>query len=66
MYISVPDAEKLGLVDGSIPDESLSASSSFSGREVSTPAGGRLNKLPPDDKTMGAWHAGVKDTNQWI
>ncbi|XP_071801633.1 retinoschisin-like [Asterias amurensis] len=58
--------EKLGLEDGSIPDESLSASSNYNGLRMSTPAGGRLNKLPPDDNTIGAWHAEVKDTNQWI
>ncbi|XP_071801585.1 retinoschisin-like [Asterias amurensis] len=60
-------SEKLGLEDGSIPDESLSASSDWNdGYYVSTPAAGRLNKIPPDDKTIGAWHAEVKDTNQWI
>ena len=60
-------SEKLGLEDGSIPDESLSASSNWNdGYFVSTPAAGRLNKIPPDDKTIGAWHARVKDTNQWI
>ncbi|XP_071801525.1 retinoschisin-like [Asterias amurensis] len=58
--------KKLGLEDGSIPDESLSASSNWVGPRTSTPAGGRLNKLPPDDNTIGAWHAKVKDTNQWI
>ncbi|XP_033635563.1 lactadherin-like isoform X2 [Asterias rubens] len=58
--------DKLGLEDGSIPDESLSASSSYDLIRTSTPAGGRLNKLPPDDDTIGAWHAKVKDTNQWI
>ncbi|XP_071801174.1 retinoschisin-like [Asterias amurensis] len=58
--------EKLGLEDGSIPDERLSASSNYSGLRMSTPAGGRLNKLPPDNNTIGAWHAEVKDTNQWI
>ncbi|XP_033635512.1 uncharacterized protein LOC117296602 [Asterias rubens] len=47
--------EKLGLEDGSIPDESLSASNSWDSKEVSTPAGGRLNKIAPDGTTMGAW-----------
>ncbi|XP_071801354.1 neuropilin-1-like [Asterias amurensis] len=58
--------EKLGLEDGSISDESLSASSNYNGRRKSTAAGGRLNKLPPDDNTIGAWHAEVEDTNPWI
>ena len=65
-YISVSAPEKLGLEDGSIPDESLSASSNYNGLRMSTPAGGRLNKLPPDANTIGAWHPRVADTNQWI
>ena len=66
MYLSIPDPEKLGLEDGSIPDESLSASNSWDSKEVSTPAGGRLNKIAPDGTTMGAWCPMVEDTNQWI
>ena len=66
LYLSFSDPEKLGLEDGSIPDESLSASSNYNGLRMSTPAGGRLNKLPPDDNTIGAWHAEVEDTNPWI
>ncbi len=62
----LPNAEKLGLEDGSIPDESLSASGNYNGYRMSTPAGGRLNKIPPDDNTIGAWHSRVADTNQWI
>ncbi len=62
----VPDSEKLGLEDGSIPDESLSASSNWEKVQVSTAAGGRLNKIPPDDIPIGAWHPDVADTNQWI
>ncbi|XP_071801474.1 retinoschisin-like [Asterias amurensis] len=62
--------EKLGLEDGSIPDESLSASSSWEPHgyhtDTSTPAGGRLNKIPPDANIIGAWHPKVADTNQWI
>ncbi|XP_071801334.1 retinoschisin-like [Asterias amurensis] len=60
--------EKLGLEDGSIPDESLSASSNWEKRKVSTPADGRLNKIPPpaDANTIGAWHPSIADTNQWI
>ncbi|XP_071801579.1 retinoschisin-like [Asterias amurensis] len=62
--------EKLGLEDGSIPDENLSASSSWAPHDyhtsMSTPAGGRLNKIPPDADTTGAWHPMVADTNQWI
>ena len=67
-YISVSAPEKLGLEDGSIPDESLSASSNWETRQISTPAGGRLNKIPPpaDANTIGAWHPRVADTNQWI
>ena len=69
-YNSVSDPEKLGLEDGSIPDESLSASSSWEPHDyqksTSTPAGGRLNKIPPDDNIVGAWHPKVADTNQWI
>ncbi|XP_071804834.1 lactadherin-like [Asterias amurensis] len=50
-----------------IPDESLSASSNYKGRRKSTPAGGRLNKLPPDDNTIGArQQPRVFNTNQWI
>ena len=69
VFISVPNQEeKLGLEDGSIPDESLSASSSWERQEgytdVSTPGGGRLNKIPPDSSTIGAWHPRVADTNQ--
>ena len=66
LYLSFSDPEKLGLEDGSIPDESLSASSNYNGLRMSTPAGGRLNKPPPDDNTIGAWHAEVQDTNPWI
>ncbi|XP_071806172.1 retinoschisin-like [Asterias amurensis] len=62
--------EKLGLEDGTIPDESLSASSSWERQGgytgVSTPGGGRLNKIPPDSSTVGAWCPSVADTNQWI
>ncbi|XP_071806159.1 retinoschisin-like [Asterias amurensis] len=62
--------EKLGLEDGSIPDESLSASSNWERqggyKGVSTPGGGRLNKIPPDSSTIGAWQPSVADTNQWI
>ncbi|XP_071806183.1 retinoschisin-like [Asterias amurensis] len=62
--------EKLGLEDGTIPDESLSASSSWERQggytDVSTPGGGRLNKIPPDSSTVGAWCPSVADTNQWI
>ena len=65
-YNSVSDPEKLGLEDGSIPDESLSASSNWVGPRTSTPASGRLNKIPPDADTIGAWHPTVADTNQWI
>ncbi|XP_071786324.1 retinoschisin-like isoform X2 [Asterias amurensis] len=65
---SVPEFlsfEKLGLEDGSIPDESLSASSNYISSHSSTPAGGRLNKLP-GESAIGGWHPSVADTNQWI
>ncbi|XP_071801339.1 retinoschisin-like [Asterias amurensis] len=58
--------EKLGLEDGSIPDESLSASSNWEGRDKSTAAGGRLNKTSPNTLIIGAWCPMVSDTNQWI
>ncbi|XP_071801345.1 retinoschisin-like [Asterias amurensis] len=60
------DFEKLGLEDGSIPDESLSASSNWEGRGNSTTTGGRLNKTPPSNLIIGAWCPTVPDTNQWI
>ena len=70
LYLSVPDPEKLGLEDGSIPDGSLSASSNWEPHDqhtdTSTPAGGRLNNMPPDADTIGAWHPRVADTNQRI
>ncbi|XP_071800478.1 retinoschisin-like [Asterias amurensis] len=58
--------EKLGVEDGSIPDESLSASSNWEGSDKSTAAGGRLNKTPPNNLIIGAWCPMVPDTNQWI
>ena len=65
-----PDPEKLGLEDGSIPDESLSASSIYKPHgihmETSTLAGGRLNKKPPYTLIIGAWCPMRGDTNQWI
>ena len=61
---------RLGLEDGSIPDADITASSNFVAQGgyagISTPADGRLNKIPPDDITIGAWQPIVKDTNQWI
>ena len=67
MILSVPDAEKLGLEDGSIPDESISVSGHWNnGYYFSTASSGRLNKIPPADNPMGAWCPRVKDTNQWI
>ncbi len=66
MQLSVPDAEKLGLEDGSIPDESLSASSNWEDEYIGTPSGGRLNKIPSNAYIIGAWHPNVADTNQWI
>ena len=63
--LAVPNLEKLGLEDGSIPDESLSASSNWKDVDMSTPAGGRLNKVSPFG-IIGAWCPVVKDTNQWI
>ncbi|XP_071801331.1 retinoschisin-like [Asterias amurensis] len=58
--------EKLGLEDGSIPDESLSASSNWEFTDKSTPTGGRLNKIPQDDGIMGGWAPRTADANQWI
>ncbi|XP_071801471.1 retinoschisin-like [Asterias amurensis] len=60
------DIEKLGLEDGSIPDESLSASSNWEDKDKSTAAGGRLNKKPPYTLIIGAWCPMRGDTNQWI
>ncbi|XP_033639096.1 retinoschisin-like [Asterias rubens] len=62
---------RLGVEDGSIPDESLSASSNWFpepgvGQQFSTPAGGRLNKIPTQEDIIGAWHPNVSDANQWI
>ncbi|XP_071801580.1 retinoschisin-like [Asterias amurensis] len=60
-------SEKLGLEDGSIPDESITASSiRTEGLYVGTPAGGRLNKVPPYSNIIGGWHPYAADTNQWI
>ena len=47
------------------PMRNLSASSNYISSRSSTPAGGRLNKLP-DDGAIGGWHPSVADTNQWI
>ena len=66
MYLYLlPDPEKLGLEDGSIPDESLSASSNWELNFFSIAAGGRLNKIPTGSY-IGAWCPSVADTNQWI
>ncbi|XP_071801416.1 retinoschisin-like [Asterias amurensis] len=59
-------SEKLGLEDGSIPDESLSASSNWNNTEKSTPADGRLNKIPLTGGIIGAWCPSAAGTNQWI
>ena len=64
LYLSVPDPEKLGLEDGSIPDGSLSASSNWEPHDqhtdTSTPAGGRLNNMPPDADTIGKLFKGCE------
>ena len=61
---------RLGLEDGSIPDANINASSNFVAQGgytgISTPADGRLNKIPQDDITIGAWEPSALDTNQWI
>ncbi|XP_071792048.1 retinoschisin-like [Asterias amurensis] len=62
--------DRLGLEDGSIPDGSLSASSSWAPQgvytDISTPVDGRLNKIPPHADIIGAWCPYVSDYNQWI
>lgn len=51
--------EKLGLVDGSIPDESLSTSSNWEGKRSSIPVDGCLKKIPSDFLTIGVLCMGV-------
>ena len=57
---------KLGLENGFIPDDNITASTNWVGGDTSTPAGGRLNKPDQGVLTVGAWAPARSDTNQWI
>ncbi|XP_071793579.1 uncharacterized protein [Asterias amurensis] len=65
-----PCKNKLGMEDGSISDGSITASSSWNAEGVyigvSTPADGRLNKVPTHVDIIGAWHPRVANLDQWI
>ena len=56
--------------DGSISDGSITASSSWNAEggyiDVSTPADGRLNKVPTHVDIIGAWQPRVANLDQWI
>ena len=57
---------RLGVEDGTIPDDNITASSNWEDQDISTPAGSRLNKPDPGLTVVGGWAPAASNANQWI
>ena len=65
MQIITGSGRGLGIEDGSIPDDQITASSTLNDDPDHGPSNARLNRprMPP---TAGGWTAKTEDLNQWI